>query len=64
MVAVPLSLVKTPRVALRQALLIAACLLTMCLLVPVLIYGSRAWALNLSFWEHVILSPEGQLASC
>lgn len=62
MVAVPLSLVKTPKVALRQALLIAACLLTMCLLVPVLIYGSRAWALNLSFWENVILSPEGQLA--
>ena len=62
MVAVPFSLIRTIRMGLKQALLIVACLLTMCLLVPALMYGSRASALNQSFWENVILSPEGQVA--
>jgi hypothetical protein len=29
--------------------------------VPMLVYGPRAWDLYVSFWKHVILSPTGQV---
>jgi hypothetical protein len=29
---------------------------------PFLMYGSRAWDLNASFWQNVILNPAGQVA--
>jgi uncharacterized membrane protein len=31
------------------------------LLVPAVMYGTRAWALNVSFWQNVILSSAGQV---
>jgi hypothetical protein len=61
MVAIPISLARSVVVGIRQVLYLLVSLLIMCLLVPAVMYGSRAWALNVSFWENVILSPTGQV---
>jgi hypothetical protein len=33
----------------------------LCLALPAVVYGSRAWDLELSFWKNIILSPAGQV---
>lgn len=61
MLAVPLSLARSTRIAVRHVILLALSLLVMSLLVPAMIYGARSWALNVSFWQNVILNPAGQV---
>jgi hypothetical protein len=62
MVAIPLSLARNLTLGGRLLAQMVAAVLGISLLVPTLAYGwSRAWALNLSFWENVILSPSGQV---
>jgi len=61
MLAVPLSLARTVRIGVRHGILLAISLLVMCLLVPATMYGARTWALNVSFWQNVILNPAGQV---
>ena len=61
MLAIPLSLTKEIRVGIRHLSYFVLSLLVTCLLVPALMYGTRAWALNVSFWQNVILSSAGQV---
>jgi Glycosyltransferase family 87 len=61
MLAIPLSFVRDAREGSRQILQFVFALLITCLAVPLAMYGARGWALNLSFWRHVILSPDGQV---
>ena len=61
MVAVPLSLARSLKIGVRHVILVALSLLVMCLLVPATMYGARSWALNVSFWQNVILNPAGQV---
>ena len=61
MLAIPLSFVRDVRTGFRQVLWFGVSLIVMCLLVPIAVYGSRGWALNVSFWRNVILNPAGQV---
>jgi hypothetical protein len=62
LLAVPLSLAAGARQRLRMVLVFAAAASIMSLAVPWIAYGGRAWAMNVSFWQHVILAPDGQIA--
>ncbi|HVH29559.1 MAG TPA: glycosyltransferase family 87 protein [Vicinamibacterales bacterium] len=61
MLAIPLSLVRNVRAGFHQIVQFAVALVIMCLIVPVAMYGSNGWTLNVSFWRNVILSPAGQV---
>ena len=61
MLAIPLSLARDIRIAVRHVSCMALSLLITCLLIPAVMYGTRAWALNVSFWQNVILSTAGQV---
>jgi hypothetical protein len=61
MLAIPISLARSVRMGVRQVLFMLISLLIMCLLVPAVMYGTRVWALNVSFWENVVLSSTGQI---
>jgi hypothetical protein len=61
MLAVPLSMAPNVKVGARHVLLFALGMLIVSLVVPTIVYGSRAWDLYVSFWQHVILSPHGQV---
>jgi hypothetical protein len=61
MVAIPLSLARTAGRGLRHAALVAAAFVAVSLVAPAIMYGSRAWALNVSFLTNVIFTPAGQV---
>jgi hypothetical protein len=61
MLAVPISLMRTARMGLRSLLGFLLGLVIFSVLIPSIVYGPRAWDLNVSFWENVILSPTGQV---
>jgi hypothetical protein len=61
MLAIPLSMAPSVKVAARHVLFFALGMFVVSLLVPAVVYGSRAWDLYISFWQHVILSPQGQV---
>ena len=62
MLAASLSLTRTARVGLRNLLGFLLGLVIFSVLIPSIVYGSRALDLNVSFWENVILSPTGQVS--
>jgi glycosyl transferase family 87 len=62
MLAVPLSLVSNAREGVRTLLGFLAGVVIFSAVIPSLMYGSRAWDLNASFWQNVILNPAGQVA--
>lgn len=61
MLAVPILLARSARIGLRTLLGFMLGIVIFSVLVPSLVYGSRAWDLNASFWQNVILSPTGQV---
>jgi glycosyl transferase family 87 len=62
MLAVPLSIARSVRHGWRDVRAFVAGLIVFSLAVPALAYGTRTWDLNVSFWQHVILSPDNQVA--
>jgi hypothetical protein len=61
MLAVPLSLATTTQAVRRVIVSFGIGLLIFSLLIPSIAYGGRAWTLNVSFWDNVILSSTGRL---
>ena len=61
MLAVPLSMASSAKTGVRHILYFAVGMVIVSLVVPAMVYGSRAWDLYVSFWRNVILSPTGQV---
>jgi len=62
MLAVPVSLARSAKDVARTLIGFITGIVIFSALVPAAMYGSRAWDLNASFWQNVILNPAGQVA--
>jgi hypothetical protein len=61
LLAAPLSMARNVGAGVRDLVPFALGVLAFALVVPAAVYGPRAWDLNVSWLENVILSPTGQL---
>lgn len=56
LLALPLSMMRTWTAAARYASFFLAGLVVLSLVVPAVAYGSETWALNVSWWKHVVFN--------